>query len=112
MVTKSASSEYVLSEVGIAAKQLKIEFRGRKTRLDALNLNYQLNDISLCLMQLSASDFLKTIQYENRQPDDSYICNFTKTGNENLAVDRLYIKFCLVENCGTIDLGSFHLTRF
>ena len=47
MVTKSASPEYVLSEVGIAAKQLKIEFRGRKTRLDALNLNYQLNDISL-----------------------------------------------------------------
>ena len=96
----------------MAAKQVNIEFRGRKPRLDILNLDYQLKDVALCLIQLSASDFRKTIQYEDRLPDDEYICNFTKPGNEHLAVDRLYIKFCFIENCLTIDLGSFHLTRF
>ena len=112
MVTKVGRLEYDLSEVKMAAKQQRIEFRGRKPRLDVLNLDYELKDVALCLMQLSASNYRKTIQYKDRQSDDEYICNFTKPGNEHLVADRLYIKFCLVENFLIIELGSFHLTRF
>ena len=112
MVTSASRPEYDLAEVKTAAGELKIEFRGRKPRLDVLNLDYELNDVSLCLMQLLSSDYRKTIQYEDRLPDDEYICEFSKTGNEHLAADRLYIKFCLVEDSLIIELGSFHLTRF
>lgn len=112
MVTNNGRPEYDLSKVKMAAEQLKIEFRGRKPRLDVLNLDYDLKDVALCLIQLSASDYCKTIRYRDHLPDDEYICNFTKPGNEHLAVDRLYIKFCFIENGLTIDLGSFHLTKF
>ena len=112
MVTKVGLPEYDLIDVKVAASQLNIEFRGRKIRLDILNLGYELKDVALCLAQLSASDFRKTIRYEDGLPDDEYICNFVKPGNEELAPDKLYIKYCLIEGCLVIDLASFHLTRF
>ena len=112
MVTSNGRPEYDLAEVKTAAGELKIEFRGRKPRLDVLNLNYELSDVSLCLRHLLSSHYRKTIQYEDRPPDDEYICEFSKPGNEHLVPDRLYIKFCLVEDSFIIELGSFHLTRF
>ncbi len=104
--------EYGLNDVKAAANQLNLEFRGRKVRLDILNLEYELNDVALCLAQLLESDYRKTIRYEDRPPDDEYICNFVKPGNEELAPDKLYIKYCLIEGCLVIDLASFHLTSF
>jgi len=112
MVSKIGLPKYDLTAVIAAANQLNIEYRGRKVRLDILNLEYELKDVAHCLSQLSESDYRKTIHYEGQPPDDEYICNFTKPGNEELAPDRLYIKFCLFEDCGVIELASFHLSRF
>jgi hypothetical protein len=112
MVTKAGLPEYDLVDVRAAANQLNLEFRGRKVRLDILNLDYKLKDVALCLAQLSESDYRKTICYEERLPDDEYICNFIKPGNEELAPDKLYIKYCLIEGCLLIELASFHLCRF
>ncbi len=112
MVTKVGSPEYRLFDVKMAANRLNIEFRGRKVRLDILNLEYELKDVALCLAQLSESDYRKTIHYDDNLPDDEYICNFIKPGNEELAPDRLYIKYCLFEDCMIIELASFHLSRF
>jgi len=112
MVSNGSQPKYDLSEVKTAASLLNIEFRGRKPRLDVLNLDYDLNDVALCIMQLSAGDYRKTIRYKDRVSDDEYICDFSKPGNEHLVADRLYIKLCLIQNCLIIELGSFHLTRF
>lgn len=112
MVTKVGLPKYDLTSVKSAANQLNIEYRGRKVRLDILNLEYELKDVALCLTQLSESDYRKTIHYDDNLPDDEYICNFIKPGNEELAPDRLYIKYCLFEDCMTIELASFHLSRF
>lgn len=73
MVTKAGLPEYDLVDVRAAANQLNLEFRGRKVRLDILNLDYKLKDVALCLAQLSESDYRKTICYEDRLPDDEYI---------------------------------------
>jgi len=112
MVRHSKTPNYDLNDAKTACQELNIEFRGRKVRLDILNLDYQLTDVALCLSKLTISDFRKTNYYSNRPPDDEYICNFTKPGNEHLQPDRLYIKFCLPESHLMVDLASFHLTRF
>ena len=112
MVSNVCTPKYDLFDVKTAANQLNLEFRGRKVRLDILNLEYELKDVALCLAQLSESDYRKTTRYEDRLPDDEYICNFIKPGNEGLAPDKLYIKYCLIEGCLVIELASFHLTRF
>jgi len=104
--------KYDLAVVKAVSRSMNIEFRGRKTRLDVLNLDYQLSDVALCLSQLSLADYKKTIHYEDREPDDEYISKFTKPGNEHFGPDRLYIKFCLHEDCLIVELASFHLTRF
>ena len=103
---------YDLTAVKEAANQLNIEFRGRKVRLDILNLGYELKDVAHCLAQLSENDFRKTIRYADRPADDEYICHFIKSGNEELAPDKLYIKYCLIEGYLIVELASFHLTRF
>lgn len=112
MVNFTDHPKYDLIDVKEAAGAMNIEFRGRKTRLDILNLGYELKDVALCFLQLSSSDYRKTIHYEKRPPDDEYICSFIMPGNEHLLADRLYIKYCLVEEHLTIDLASFHLARF
>jgi len=112
MVSKADKPKYALVNVRSAAARLRIEFRGRKARLDALNLGYELNDIAHCLSRLAESDFRKTLCYQDSAPDDEYICNYAKPGIEHAASDRLYIKFCLIEKLLVIDLASFHLTRF
>jgi len=104
--------KYDLTAVKEAANQLNIEFRGRKVRLDILNLEYELENIALCLAQLSENDYRKTIHYADRPADDEYICHFIKSGNKELPPDRLYIKYCLFEDCMVIELASFHLSRF
>ena len=89
--------EYDLNNVKAAARRLKIEYRGRIVQRDINNLGYELADVARCVMRLS---------------DDVYMCTFTRVGNEESGPDDLYIKFCLVDYCLSIDLGSYHLRRF
>jgi hypothetical protein len=104
--------EYDLSGVKAAARRLNIEYRGRIVQRDINNLGYELADVAQCVIQLSVDDHRNSIRYEDRPADDVYVCTFTKVGNEESRPDDLYIKFCLVDGCLSIDLGSFHLRRF
>lgn len=109
-------SEYDLNDVRKAANQANIEYRGRKVMRDTANLGYELTDVADCISKLTTSDFRKTHVYDNAPPGDEYICHYIKTKRENEfednLVDELYVKFCLIDGCLLIDLGSFHLTRF
>ena len=104
---------YNLEQVKKAAQEGSIEYRGRKVQRDINNLNYSPSDVKQCLLQLSESNFSKTIEYENiPHPDDVYHFNyirFDEDGDE-LLPDHLYIKFRLIDDCLEIDLGSFHLS--
>ena len=103
--------EYDLNDVKAAALRQDIEYRGRIIQRDINNLGYELVDVAECLMQLLKDDHRKSIRYENRPTDDEYLCTFNKEGNEESGQDDLYIKFCLIDDCLIIDLGSFHLRR-
>ena len=103
-------AEYRLEDVKAAAREAKIEYRGLKVQRDIANLGYELNDVIDCLMQLSESNFRKTHIYnDGTPPDDDYICQYTRQVDGESVTDELYIKFCLVDDCLMIDLGSFHL---
>jgi hypothetical protein len=104
--------EYDLNDVKAAARRLNIEYRGRIVQRDISNLGYELTDVAQCVKRLSVDDHRKSIRYEDRAIDDVYMCTFTRAGNEESGPDDLYIKFCLVDGCLSIDLGSFHLRRF
>ena len=104
--------EYDLNDVRAAARRLNIEYRGRVVQRDINNLGYELADVAQCVTQLSVDDHRSSIRYEDRPTDDVYMCTFTRVGNEESGSDDLYIKFCLVDYCLSIDLGSFHLRRF
>ena len=104
--------EYDLNDVKAAARGLNIEYRGRIVQRDINNLGYELADVARCVMRLSVDNHRRSIRYEDRPTDDVYMCTFTRVGNEELGSDDLYIKFCLVDYCLSIDLGSFHLRRF
>ena len=104
--------EYDLNDVKAAARRLNIEYRGRIVQRDINNLGYELTDVAQCVMRLSVDHHRMSIRYEDRPTDDVYMCTFTRVGTEELGSDDLYIKFCLLECCLSIDLGSFHLRRF
>ncbi len=101
-----------MNDVKAAARILNIEYRGRIVQRDINNLGYELTDVAQCVKRLSVGDHRKSIRYEDRPTDDVYMCTFTRAGNEDSGPDDLYIKFCLVDGCLSIDLGSFHLRRF
>ena len=103
-------AEYNLGDVKKAAIASRVEYRGRKVQRDITNLGYDLNDVIDCLMQLSQTDFRRTHMYDYATPpDDDYICQYTRRVDGESVTDDLYIKFCLVDDCLMIDLGSFHL---
>ena len=104
--------DYDLNDVKAAARSLNIEYRGRIVQRDINNLGYELADVAQCVMRLSVDDHRHSIRYEDRPTDDVYMCTFTRAGNEESCSDDLYIKFCLIDHCLSIDLGSFHLRRF
>ena len=101
-----------MNDVKAAARRFNIEYRGRIVQRDINNLGYELADVAQCVMRLSVDHHRNSIRYEDRPTDDVYICTFTRVGNEESGSDDLYIKFCLVDYCLSIDLGSFHLRRF
>ena len=103
-------AEYLLEDVKVAARAARIQYRGRNVQRDIANLGYDLNNVIDCLMQLSESNFRKTHIYkEGAPPDDDYTCQYTRQVDGEGVTDELYIKFCLVDDCLMIDLGSFHL---
>lgn len=103
---------YKLDSVRIAAREGKIEYRSRKVNRDITNLGYELKDVKTCLLSLAEKDFHKSHHYQDGQPsDDAYVINFHKPQNDDSdeVVDRLYVKFRLVDDYLCIDLGSFHV---
>lgn len=105
--------EYDLCEVKEAAKRQDIEYRGRNVFRDVENLGYELADVAQCLMQLSDHNHNRTIRYDDGSPpDDEYLFTYVRAVNDEVTFDDLYIKFCLIDECLLIDLGSFHLQRF
>jgi len=101
---------YSLDDVRNAAKNRRIEYRGRKTRQDIDSLGYELTDVMACLISLTSSDFYKSYRYDNYDNgdiDDAYRTNFATSGSTEC--DSIYIKFSLINNCSMIDLASFHL---
>lgn len=105
-------AEYSLRDVRNAARQLNIEYRGRKVQRDVANLGYEIRDIADCLCRLTEDDFRRSHYREAGPPDDEYIFRYTKMVDDEERVDELYIKFCLIDNHLIIDLGSFHLPQF
>ena len=83
--------------------------RGYKLQSDIANLGYDEHDVADCIARLVASDFSKTISYDDETQDDVYICTYMKKNSENKVKDKLYIKLSLKNNYLSIDLGSFHL---
>ncbi len=100
---------YDLENVKAVALQQKINYGSRKVQVDMANLDYELNDVADCLSKLTATEFRKAHEYNNRAYDE-YICTYTKIGNE--VPDELYVKFCLLGDCLSIELISFHLPQF
>lgn len=104
---------YNLHDVQKAAVNGKIEYRGRKVRNNIEDLGYELEDVKKCLLSLTESHFRKTHYREGEIPDDDdYVIKYYKQLNEDESrIDELYIKFCLVDECLCINLGSFHLQQ-
>ena len=104
-------AEYNLADVKTAAMAFRIEYRGRRVQQRIADLGYDLKDVVACLAQLTTSDFRKTHYYDDgTPPDDDYIYRYTRCVDDEETTDELYIKFCLVDDCLVIDLGSFHLS--
>jgi len=101
-------AEYELKDVKVAARQLNIEYRGRKVFRDVANLGYELKEVADCLSKLTPNEYRKTHHYDNSPPDDEYICSYVKAEDEKM--DELYVKFCLIDDRSLIDLASFHLS--
>ncbi|GHC35104.1 type II toxin-antitoxin system MqsR family toxin [Aidingimonas halophila] len=99
-----------LRDVHAAARDRRIEYRGRKVMRDTANLGYDLDDVADCLLCLSEREFRKSHVRDVGPSDDEYICCYPRPGSDDdEAVDRLYVKFRLVDDCLIVDLGSFHL---
>jgi hypothetical protein len=103
---------YDLIDVQIAASNGRIEYSGPRVQRDIANLGYELADVTQCLCQLRAEEFLKTHLYEDRgESHDAYVTRFPRPGSEDGEIDELYIKFCMFGGSLTIELGSFHLQK-
>ena len=105
-------AEYELKDVKAAAQQLNIEYRGRKVFRDTANLGYELKDVADCLLKLKTNEYRKTHYYDKYPPDDEDICSYIKVDDNDEQVDKLYVKFCLIDDYLIVDLASFHLSQF
>lgn len=108
---------YSLIDVHKAASKQLIQYRGRGVLRDASNLGYEKKDVCQCILSLKNSDFRKTTRYPGTStpPDDEYEIRYSKPLNSEYdepTIDELYIKFCLVDERLSIDLGSFHQPRY
>lgn len=102
-------AEYNLEDVRKAAEQLNIEYRCRKVQRDIANLGYEIHDVARCLCNLTNDDFQKTHYRKFGPPDDAYICRYIKIVDGEEKIDKLYVKFCLINNFLMVDIASFHL---
>ena len=104
---------YSLCDVQKAVREGKIEYRGRKVRQNIEDLGYEFEDVKNCLLSLTECNFRKTHCREGEIPDDDdYVIKYCKKLNDDDSrIDELYIKFCLVDECLCINIGSFHLQQ-
>lgn len=100
--------KYNLAFVHEAARLNKVEYNGRKVQVDIQNLEYELEDVVKCLLQLTESDFHQTHYYGKSQIFDAYQCLYKKSTNANK--DNLYIKLRLNDEMLILEIGSFHLS--
>lgn len=98
---------YDLQQVQETARKGSILYRGRKVQRDVANLGYAMADIRRCLLALGSHHFQRSHQYADKTYD-AYVMEFPNP-LEELQVDTLYLKFCLVDKTLFILLGSFHL---
>jgi hypothetical protein len=98
---------YALDDIRRAAQQGKFRYEGRKVNSDIRNLGFTGDDVKRCISGLVASQFQKTLRYENAVYD-VYICDYQQHDDE--ATDRIYMKLRLLTT-GEIQvgIGSFHL---
>ena len=99
--------EYNLNSIHEVARLKKINYNGRKVQLDILNLDYELEDVARCLLQLTEDDFHRTHQFDNNRVFDAYRCQYKKS--PDASTDDLYIKLRLTDDLLLLEIGSFHL---
>ncbi|MEC4747450.1 type II toxin-antitoxin system MqsR family toxin [Methylomicrobium sp. Wu6] len=98
---------YELNDIRQSAQQGKFRYEGRKVNSDIRNLGYTGEDVKRCIAGLTASQFQKSLQYQNAIYD-VYICDYEQ--HDDAVKDRIYMKLRLLAN-GEIQvgIGSFHL---
>lgn len=100
---------YDLDDVKTAARREKVEYRGRKVMLNTADLGYEFQDVCACLVSLTEDDFYKSHHYDVGFGDDAYRLKTVRPGSDGIEFDELYIKFRLIGDHVTVDLGSFHV---
>jgi hypothetical protein len=100
---------YDLDEVRTAARRQKVEYRGRKVMSNTADLGYEFEDVCACLVRLTKDDFQKSHHYDDGPGDDAYRLRTARPRSDDTEFDELYIKFRLVGDHVTVDLGSFHV---
>jgi len=100
---------YDLKLVREAAQAGKVEYRGRRPSINVSNYGYDLSDVIYCLEHLSELDFDKTHYYKSGDIDDAYRFSYKRLTDDHFIVDKLYIKFCLLNDYMEIEIGSFKL---
>ncbi len=105
----TSSPIYALSDVIAAATDAdNVVFDGRRAALDAANLRYTLEDVARCIASLDASDFHKTLKYDEGNSATEFDVYKTKFRLNEEFVDDLYVKLAMDE-CGRVVVGSFKL---
>ncbi|MFI3157269.1 MAG: type II toxin-antitoxin system MqsR family toxin [Methylococcaceae bacterium] len=99
-----------LAKIREAASQQRIQYRGgsrSKVRKDIANLGYSLDDVTNCIISLTATDFKKTISYPDQSFDDVYFKNVIREEQS----DEIYMKLRLMEDgeIQIVEIGSFHV---
>lgn len=96
-----------LDKIREAASQQNIKYKGLNVPKSIRNLSYTLEDVSACIVSLTAADFQKTIEYPDKTIHDVYIKNVIRKEQ----TDRIYMKLRLLEDreIEIVEIGSFHL---
>lgn len=106
---------YDLQDVIAAARKQDIVYPKQSRVANKIeDLEYELKDLSDCMSRLQESDFSKTHYYDKSPPMDAYVVRYQKrrTEDEDFPIDKLYIKFCLINENVVIELFSFHLSEY
>ncbi len=105
---------YLLSNIQNAVQNGTVVYESRRVAQQIQNLNYDLQEVCKCLLNLTETDFRKTQHYmDNGKPKicDEYLFQneFSKREGDDILIDDLYIKLRLTGNDLVVGLVSFHL---